>query len=94
MATFFSGGTIWCSAGSTATSVRIDGKKIVEVNGSAHPADDLVDLRGGFLAPALGWSPQESISVEESLGFIPKPWPIKDLTRSVSAGSQLGCRQI
>ena len=69
MATFFSGGTIWCSAGCMATSVRIDGEKIVELNGSAHPGDELVDLRGGFLAPALGWSPQESISVEESLSF-------------------------
>ena len=53
MATFFSGGTIWCSAGCIATSIRIDGEKIVELNGSAHPGDDLVDLRGGFLAPAF-----------------------------------------
>jgi predicted amidohydrolase YtcJ len=53
MATFFSGGTIWCGAGRLADSVRIDGEQIVEVNGQAHPEDDLVDLRGGFLAPAF-----------------------------------------
>ena len=33
MATFFSGGTIWCGVGCVASSVRIDGAKIVEVNG-------------------------------------------------------------
>ena len=53
MATFFSGGNIWCSAGRLADSLRIDGEKIVEVNGAAHPGDVLVDLRGGFLAPAF-----------------------------------------
>ena len=53
MATFFSGGTIWCSAGRITNSVRIDGETIVELNGTAHPGDDIVDLKGGFLAPAF-----------------------------------------
>ena len=53
MATFFSGGTIWCGVGSLADSVRIDGGKIVELNGVVHPGDEVVDLKGGFLAPAF-----------------------------------------
>ena len=53
MATFFSGGTIWCSFGRLADSVRVDGEKIVEVDGPSHPGDEIVDLQGGFLAPAF-----------------------------------------
>ena len=53
MATFFSGGTIWCGVGCVASSVRIDGEKIVEINGAVHPGDEVVDLKGGFLAPAF-----------------------------------------
>ena len=53
MATFFSGGTIWCGIGCVADSVRIDGEKIVEINGVAQPEDNVVDLKGGFLAPAF-----------------------------------------
>ena len=30
MATFFSGGTIWCGVGRVAQSARVDGGKIVE----------------------------------------------------------------
>ncbi len=53
MATFFSGGTIWCGIGCLADSVRIDGEKIVEINGVAQPGDNVVDLKGAFLAPAF-----------------------------------------
>ena len=53
MATFFSGGTIWCGLGCVAESVRIEGEKIVEINGAAHAGDNVVDLKGAFLAPAF-----------------------------------------
>jgi predicted amidohydrolase YtcJ len=53
VATFFSGGTIWCGIGCVADSVRIDGDKIVEINGAAHAGDEVVDLAGAFLAPAF-----------------------------------------
>lgn len=53
MATFFSGGTIWCGLGQYAQSVRIDGAKIVELNGVAQANDEIIDLQGGFLAPAF-----------------------------------------
>lgn len=53
MATFFSGGTIWCGIGCVADSVRIDGEQIVEINGVAHAGDEVVDLAGAFLAPAF-----------------------------------------
>ena len=53
MATFFSGGTIWCGIGCLADSVRVDSDKIVELNGIAKSGDELVDLQGGFLAPAF-----------------------------------------
>ncbi len=53
MATFFTGGTIWCGIGCIADSLRIDGEKIVEINGSAHAGDTVVDLGGAFLAPAF-----------------------------------------
>jgi len=53
VATFFSGGTIWCGLSSFANSVRVDGEKIVEINGTVHPGDEVVDLQGGFLSPAF-----------------------------------------
>jgi len=53
MATFFSGGTIWCSLGQYADSVRIDSDRVVELNGAAQLNDEIVDLKGGFLAPAF-----------------------------------------
>jgi len=53
VATFFSGGTIWCGIGCVADSLRIDGEKIVEINGVAHAGDEVVDLAGAFLAPAF-----------------------------------------
>ena len=53
MATFFSGGTIWCGLGCVADSVRIADDKIVEINGATQPGDNLVDLSGAFLAPAF-----------------------------------------
>jgi len=53
VATFFSGGTIWCGIGCIANSVRIDGEKIVEINGAAEPGDNVVDLAGAFMAPAF-----------------------------------------
>jgi len=53
VATFFSGGTIWCGLSSIANSVRVDGEKIVEINGTVHPGDEVVDLQGGFLSPAF-----------------------------------------
>ena len=33
--------------------MRIDGEKIVEINGVAQPGDNVVDLKGAFLAPAF-----------------------------------------
>jgi predicted amidohydrolase YtcJ len=53
VATFFSGGTIWCGIGCVADSVRIDGEKIIEINGVARAGDEVVDLAGAFLAPAF-----------------------------------------
>ena len=53
MATFFSGGTIWCGIGEVTSSLRIDGSKVIECGGSAHEGDELVDLAGGFLAPGF-----------------------------------------
>ena len=53
MATFFSGGTIWCGIDCIAKSVRIDAGVVVEIDGVAASGDELVDLQGGFLAPAF-----------------------------------------
>ncbi len=53
MATFFSGGTIWCGIGCVAQTLRIDGGKVVEIDGVAHSGDEVVDLAGAFLAPAF-----------------------------------------
>ena len=53
MAKFFSGGTIWCGIGSFAQSVRVDSGKVVELNGVASAGDEIIDLNGGFLAPAF-----------------------------------------
>ena len=53
MATFFGGGTIWCSRGHLAQTLRIDSGLIVELDGPSHPGDEIIDLQGGFLAPAF-----------------------------------------
>ena len=53
MATFFSGGTIWCGVGCIAQSVRVEAGLIVEINGAATSGDEIVDLQGAFLAPAF-----------------------------------------
>lgn len=53
MGTFFSGGTIWCSFGKRAQSIRVDNGKIVAINGSSASGDEVVDLKGAFLSPAF-----------------------------------------
>ena len=53
MAKFFSGGTIWCGIGTFAQSVRVDSGKVVELDGVASAGDEIIDLNGGFLAPAF-----------------------------------------
>ena len=53
MATYFTGGTIWCSLGTTAQSVRVDGGKIVELNGAPKANDTIIELGNQFLAPAF-----------------------------------------
>ncbi len=53
MATYFTGGTIWCSLGTIALSVRVDGGKVVEINGTPQPNDTIVELGDQFLAPAF-----------------------------------------
>jgi predicted amidohydrolase YtcJ len=53
VATFFSGGIIWCGIGALAQTLRIEDGKVVEINGAAQHGDVRVDLHGGFLAPAF-----------------------------------------
>jgi predicted amidohydrolase YtcJ len=53
MATHFFGGTIWCSLGVTAQSIRIDGPRIVSINSDPEPGDEIVNLGDHFLAPAF-----------------------------------------
>ena len=53
MATYFTGGTIWCSLGTTAQSVRVAGGKVVEINGAPQANDTIVELGNQFLAPAF-----------------------------------------
>jgi predicted amidohydrolase YtcJ len=53
MGIYFTGGDIWCSPGKFATSVRLEHGKISELNSSAHDGDRIIDLDGGFLAPAF-----------------------------------------
>ena len=53
MGTYFSGGTIWSGFNKKISSLRIDSGLIVEINGDAKPGDQLVDLKGAFLAPAF-----------------------------------------
>jgi predicted amidohydrolase YtcJ len=50
---YFSGGTIWCSKGRIAQSLRIDQGKIIAVDCPADADDEVVDLKGAFLAPAF-----------------------------------------
>jgi cytosine/adenosine deaminase-related metal-dependent hydrolase len=53
VATFFSGGTIWCGVGCIAETVRIESGVVVEINGRASVGDEVIDLQGAFLAPAF-----------------------------------------
>jgi predicted amidohydrolase YtcJ len=53
MGSYFTGGDIWCSPGKFATSVRVVDGIISELNLSAHDGDQIIDLHGGFLAPAF-----------------------------------------
>ena len=53
MATYFHGGTIWCRAGNSASTLRIADGRILEIDTTAHEGDEVVDLNGGFLAPAF-----------------------------------------
>ena len=53
MGIYFVGGEIWCGPSKYARSIRIDNGKISEINLSAHDGDQIIDLHGGFLAPAF-----------------------------------------
>ena len=53
MAKFFTGGTIWCAAGVSATSLRVEDGLIVALDQQPLPSDELIDLQGRFLAPAF-----------------------------------------
>jgi predicted amidohydrolase YtcJ len=53
VAKFFIGGTIWCSAGVQATSLRIDNGRIVAIDVQPQADDEIIDLQGKFLAPAF-----------------------------------------
>ena len=53
MGIYFSGGTIWCSKGRIAQSLRIDHGKIIAIDCAAESSDERVDLKGAFLAPAF-----------------------------------------
>jgi predicted amidohydrolase YtcJ len=50
---YFSGGTIWCGKGRIAQSLRIDQGKIIALDCSAESSDEIVDLKGAFMAPAF-----------------------------------------
>lgn len=53
MGIYFVGGEIWCGPSKYARSIRVDNGKISEINLSAHDGDQIIDLHGGFLAPAF-----------------------------------------
>ena len=53
MAKFFSGGTIWCSTGVLATSLRVEGGRIVAIDEKPGSDDEIINLQGKFLAPAF-----------------------------------------
>lgn len=53
MGIYFVGGEIWCGQSKYAKSIRIDNGKISEMNLPAHDGDQIIDLHGGFLAPAF-----------------------------------------
>lgn len=53
MGKYFSNGTIWCASQRYAISLRVESGFIVELDGEAHDGDEIVDLAGGFLAPAF-----------------------------------------
>lgn len=53
MSTYFTGGTIWSGYGEEITSLRISDGVITEINGEAHSADEVIDLKDSFLSPAF-----------------------------------------
>jgi predicted amidohydrolase YtcJ len=53
VAKFFTGGTIWCSESVLASSLRIDNGTIVAIDEQPHPGDEVIELKGRFLAPAF-----------------------------------------
>ncbi len=53
MGTYFSGGSIWSRYGERVSSLRISDGLIAGLNCEAIAGDEIVDLDGGFLAPAF-----------------------------------------
>jgi predicted amidohydrolase YtcJ len=53
MSTYFTGGNIWGGFGKKLSSLRISNGLIAETNGVPHPGDEVIDLKGTFLAPAF-----------------------------------------
>ena len=53
MNTYFTGGAIWSGYGKNFSSLRISDGFIAEINGKPHPGDEVIDLKGAFLAPAF-----------------------------------------
>lgn len=53
MASYFTGGTIWCERGKIATSIRVSNAIIAEIDGAPCDGDEIIDLQGGFLAPSF-----------------------------------------
>jgi predicted amidohydrolase YtcJ len=53
MATYFTGGTIWCGLGRTAQSVRVSDGRIAAIDCAAEPDDEVIHLGNQFLAPAF-----------------------------------------
>lgn len=53
MGKYFTGGTIWCSLGLTAQSLRISDGKIASINSTPEPGDEVIELGDQFLAPAF-----------------------------------------
>lgn len=53
MGTYFTGGTIWCGFGERASSVRVEDGLITQLDSSALEGDQIINLEGGFLAPAF-----------------------------------------
>lgn len=53
MGTYFTGGTIWCGFKEKAASIRIENGLITQTNLPVQEGDEVIDLEGGFLAPAF-----------------------------------------